>query len=115
MAHVCEDPGLLSAFARGEDIHASTAAAIMGIPLAEVKTPQRRLAKAVNFGLSYGQTAYGLAQATGLTHPEAEDFIRAYFERPRSLLSRLKMWKGPNLLPCRVWWHGEKPYLLTAP
>ncbi len=81
MAHVCEDPGLLSAFARGEDIHASTAAAIMGIPLAEVKTPQRRLAKAVNFGLSYGQTAYGLAQATGLTHPEAEDFIKAYFER----------------------------------
>jgi DNA polymerase-1 len=81
MAHVSQDAGLLSAFARGEDIHSSTAAAILGIPLAQVTADQRRLAKAVNFGLSYGQTAFGLAQATGLTHPEAENFIRAYFER----------------------------------
>lgn len=81
MAHVSGDEGLLGAFARGEDIHASTAAAILGVPLEEVTPDQRRLAKSVNFGLSYGQTAYGLAQATGLTQPEAEDFIETYFER----------------------------------
>jgi DNA polymerase-1 len=81
MAHVSGDEGLLGAFARGEDIHASTAAAILEIPLEEVTPNQRRLAKSVNFGLSYGQTAYGLAQATGLTQPEAEDFIARYFER----------------------------------
>jgi DNA polymerase-1 len=81
MAHISGDEGLLGAFARGEDIHASTAAAILGVPLGEVTPDMRRLAKAVNFGLSYGQTAYGLAQATGLTQAEAEDFIKAYFER----------------------------------
>jgi len=81
MAHISSDEGLLSAFARGEDIHASTAAAIMGVPLAEVTLDMRRVAKAVNFGLSYGQTAYGLSNATGLTQAEAEVFIRAYFER----------------------------------
>jgi DNA polymerase-1 len=81
MAHVSGDRGLLEAFARDEDIHASTAAAIKGIPLADVTSDMRRVAKAVNFGLSYGQTAYGLAGATGLTQAEAEDFIKAYFER----------------------------------
>ena len=81
MAHVSGDRGLLEAFERGEDVHASTAAAILDIPLEEVTPNQRRLAKAVNFGLSYGQTAYGLAQATGLTQGEAEDFITKYFER----------------------------------
>ena len=81
MAHISGDEGLLSAFARGEDIHASTASTILGVPLEKVTPEMRRLAKAVNFGLSYGQTAYGLAQATGLTQAEAEDFIKAYFER----------------------------------
>jgi len=81
MAHISGDEGLLSAFARGEDIHASTAAAILGLPLEQVTPDMRRLAKTVNFGLSYGQTAYGLAQATGLTQAEAEDFIKTYFER----------------------------------
>jgi len=81
MAHISGDEGLLGAFARGEDIHASTAAAIMGVPLAEVTADMRRVAKGTNFGLSYGQTAYGLANATSLTQAEAEDFIKAYFER----------------------------------
>ena len=81
LAHLCGDPGLREAFARGEDIHASTAAAIFGIPLAQVSPDQRRVAKAVNFGLAYGQGAYGLAQATGLTLPEAQKFIDAYFDR----------------------------------
>ena len=81
MAHISGDEGLLGAFVRGEDIHASTAAAIMGVPLAGVTSDMRRVAKAVNFGLSYGQTAYGLSNATGLTQAEAEDFIKTYFER----------------------------------
>ncbi|HEY67808.1 MAG TPA: DNA polymerase I [Thermoflexia bacterium] len=81
MAHISGDEGLLGAFARGEDIHASTAAAILGVPLDGVTPEMRRLAKTVNFGLSYGQTAYGLAQTTGLTQAEAEDFIKTYFER----------------------------------
>jgi DNA polymerase-1 len=81
MAHMSGDEGLLSAFTRGEDIHASTAATITGVSLSKVTPAMRRVAKAVNFGLSYGQTAYGLAQATGLTQAEAENFITRYFER----------------------------------
>jgi DNA polymerase-1 len=81
MAHISGDEGLLGAFERGEDIHSRTAAAMLDVPLEDVTPNQRRLAKTVNFGLSYGQTAYGLAQATGLTQAEAEDFIETYFER----------------------------------
>ncbi|MEA3339069.1 MAG: DNA polymerase I, partial [Chloroflexota bacterium] len=81
MAHISGDEGLLGAFARGEDIHASTASAIMNVPLDEVTSDMRRVAKAVNFGLSYGQTAYGLARTAGLTQAEAEEFIKTYFER----------------------------------
>jgi DNA polymerase-1 len=81
MAHIAQDPGLLSAFQRGEDIHAATAAAVLGIPLAEVTKDQRRLAKSVNFGLSYGQSAYGLARQTGMSQQEAAQFIKTYFEK----------------------------------
>jgi DNA polymerase-1 len=81
LAQVSGDEGLLSAFARGEDVHATTGAAIMGVDLDEVTPDMRRVAKAVNFGLSFGQTAYGLAQSTGLTQLEAEEFIATYFER----------------------------------
>jgi DNA polymerase-1 len=81
MAHISGDEGLLGAFARDEDIHASTAAAIMSVPLEKVTSDMRRVAKAVNFGLSYGQTAFGLSGATDLTQAEAEDFIKTYFER----------------------------------
>jgi DNA polymerase-1 len=81
MAHISQDRGLLDAFARGEDIHASTAAAVLGIPISEVTPEMRRLAKSVNFGLSYGQGAYGLAQTTGQTPEEAARFIETYFAR----------------------------------
>jgi DNA polymerase-1 len=81
MAHISQDPALLEAFRRGEDIHTSTAAAIMGVP-ADVVTPEmRRLAKSVNFGLSYGQGSHGLAQQTGLSHEEADRFIKTYFAK----------------------------------
>jgi len=94
MAHISGDEGLLEAFARGEDIHASTAATISGVSLNNVTPAMRRVAKAVNFGLSYGQTAYGLSQATGLTQAEAENFITEYFARfPRvyEYIERTKM------------------------
>jgi DNA polymerase-1 len=80
MAHIAQDPGLLGAFQRGEDIHAATAAAVLDIPLTEVTKDQRRLAKSVNFGLSYGQSAYGLARQTGMSQGEAAQFIKTYFE-----------------------------------
>jgi DNA polymerase-1 len=81
LAHLCGDPGLRQAFERDEDIHATTAAAIFGVSLAQVTSDQRRIAKAVNFGLAYGQGAFGLAQTTGLSNAEAQKFMDAYFAR----------------------------------
>ncbi|MBE7556866.1 MAG: DNA polymerase I [Anaerolineales bacterium] len=81
LAHVAEDPGLLQAFAQGEDVHAVTAATVLGIPLAEVTKDQRRIAKTVNYGLAYGQSAFGLAQSAGISQAEARDFINTYFEK----------------------------------
>jgi DNA polymerase-1 len=81
MAHIARDPGLLGAFERGEDIHTATAAAVSGIALDEVTKDQRRIAKSVNFGLSYGQSAFGLAQQTGMSREEAAQFIKTYFEK----------------------------------
>jgi DNA polymerase-1 len=81
LAHIAQDPGLLTAFSHDEDIHAATAAAVLGLPLAEVTKDQRRIAKAVNFGLIYGQTAHGLAQGTGMTRTQAVEFINTYFDK----------------------------------
>ena len=79
MAHMADDPGLKAAFARDEDIHAATAAAVLGVPLDKVDGNQRRIAKTVNFGLAYGQGAFGLARTTGLSVDEARAFIDTYF------------------------------------
>lgn len=81
MAHVSEDPGLIGAFARSEDVHATTAAAVFDVPLAEVTYDMRRIAKAVNFGLIYGQSAYGLSGQIGVSVSKAEEFIQRYFAR----------------------------------
>ncbi|MGD2205396.1 MAG: DNA polymerase I [Anaerolineae bacterium] len=80
LAHISQDPTMLAAFARGEDIHASTAAAIYGAPLDEVTREQRDVAKMTNFAISYGVTGYGLSERTGLTPEEAGSFIETYFE-----------------------------------
>ena len=80
-AHMAKDPGMTEAFRRGEDIHAATAAAVYGVPLSEVTSEMRRHAKAVNFGLLYGQTAYGLTRSTEMTLGESTEFIDTYFER----------------------------------
>jgi DNA polymerase I len=79
-AHMSDDKNMLAAFRAGQDIHATTAAAIFKVPLDKVTKEQRRHAKAINFGLLYGMGAHGLTQSTGLTRAEAENFIKAYFE-----------------------------------
>jgi DNA polymerase-1 len=80
LAHLSEDQGLIGAFERDEDVHARTAATIFNIPIESVGPRERRIAKMINFGLSYGMTGYGLAQRTGLSRSEAEKFIKNYFE-----------------------------------
>jgi len=94
LAHMTDDPVLLDAFARGEDIHARTAAEVFGIPQAEVTANQRRLAKVVNFGLFYGLSDFGLARDTGMSTEEARVFIDAYFRaynRVREFLEGIKI------------------------
>lgn len=81
LAHLSEDPQLIESFKNNEDIHARTAAAIYNIPLKEVTKEQRQSAKAVNFGIIYGQQAYGLSQELGISPGEAGRFIETYFSR----------------------------------
>lgn len=78
-AHMSGDQAMLDAFRAGQDIHATTAAAIYDVPLDQVTKEQRRHAKAINFGLIYGMSAFGLAAGTDLTLAEAENFVRDYF------------------------------------
>jgi DNA polymerase-1 len=81
VAHMAGDEAMLSAFRAGQDIHTTTAAAIYNIPLQDVTKEQRRHAKAINFGLIYGMSAFGLTRTTDLTLAEAEDFVDAYFRQ----------------------------------
>lgn len=80
-AHISQDKALLQAFREGQDIHTATAAAVLNVPPEKVTKDQRRTAKTVNFGILYGQGAFGLTKTTGLTLAEAENFIKNYFER----------------------------------
>ena len=80
VAHMSGDEAMLKAFRDEQDIHATTAAAIYDIPLEKVTKDQRRHAKAINFGLIYGMSAFGLSRSTDLTLGEAENFVRDYFE-----------------------------------
>lgn len=81
MAHLSEDPGLLRAFAAGADIHRATAAEVFGKSLDDVSGNERRAAKAINFGLMYGMSAFGLAKQLGIGRGEAQDYIALYFNR----------------------------------
>ena len=81
MAHLSQDKGLLDAFAQGLDIHRATAAEVLNIPLQQVNREQRRSAKAVNFGLIYGMSAFGLARQLGISREAAKDYIDRYFSR----------------------------------
>ncbi len=81
LAHLSEDPGLLDAFHADVDIHTQTAAEIFAIPIAEVGPDQRRVAKAVNYGLAYGQSGFGLSRTLDIPREEARKYIETYFER----------------------------------
>lgn len=81
MAHLSEDRGLLGAFAEGRDIHAATAAEVFGVPLEKVSGDQRRSAKAINFGLIYGMSAWGLGRQLHIERNQAQTWIERYFDR----------------------------------
>ncbi|MGH1460549.1 MAG: DNA polymerase I [Neptuniibacter sp.] len=80
MAHLSQDQGLLDAFSKGEDIHKATASEVFKVGLDDVTADQRRSAKAINFGLIYGMSAFGLAKQLGITRKEAGQYIEHYFE-----------------------------------
>jgi DNA polymerase-1 len=81
MAHLSQDPGLLVAFAEGLDVHSATAAEVFGVGIDQVSGDQRRKAKAINFGLIYGMSAFGLGKQLGLGRKEAQEYIDLYFDR----------------------------------
>ncbi|KID58987.1 DNA polymerase I [Pseudoalteromonas luteoviolacea] len=81
MAHLSQDKGLLSAFAEGKDVHSATASEVFSVPLEEVTSDMRRKAKAVNFGLIYGMSAFGLARQLDIPRNEAQHYMDKYFER----------------------------------
>ena len=81
MAHLSQDPFLLDAFNRGEDVHQATASLVYNVPLAEVTSDMRRVAKTVNFGLLYGMQAFGLSRDTGLSRSDAQAFITDYWAK----------------------------------
>ena len=81
MAHLSQDPGLLAAFAEGLDVHSATAAEVFAVDIEQVSVDQRRKAKAINFGLIYGMSAFGLAKQLGIGRQEAQQYIDVYFAR----------------------------------
>ncbi|MBS0438740.1 MAG: DNA polymerase I, partial [Proteobacteria bacterium] len=81
MAHLSGDAGLLAAFHGGQDVHRATASEVFGVPPEQVDANQRRAAKAINFGLMYGMSAWGLARQLGIDRGEANAYVKTYFER----------------------------------
>lgn len=90
MAHLSQDPGLLQAFSSGEDIHRATAAEVFSVDLANVTHEQRRSAKAINFGLIYGMSAFGLARQLNIAANEAKLYMDRYFERYPGVLQYME-------------------------
>jgi DNA polymerase-1 len=97
LAHMSGDPLLIKTFSAGGDVHTATAADVFHVPLTEVTPEMRRRAKAINFGIVYGQQAYGLSQALGISQKEAQDFINQYFER----YAGVKSWIESTLAEAR--------------
>jgi len=81
LAHLSQDAGLLDAFRRGEDIHSATASLMFEVPINEVDSDQRRIAKVLNFGVIYGLSPHGIAQQTGFSREEGSKFIESYFAK----------------------------------
>jgi DNA polymerase-1 len=90
MAHLSRDKGLLNAFAVGQDIHAATASEVFDTPVAEVSIEQRRNAKAINFGLIYGMSAFGLSKQLNIPRHDAQKYMDLYFERYPSVLTYME-------------------------
>jgi len=90
MAHLSNDIGLVKAFSEGKDIHQATAAEIFSIPLDEVTSEQRRSAKAINFGLIYGMSAFGLSKQLGIDRKQAQAYMDVYFKRYPSVLTYME-------------------------
>lgn len=90
MAHLSQDKGLLSAFSQGLDIHTATASEVFNTPLSEVTPEQRRRSKAVNFGLIYGMSAFGLAKQLAISRGEAQQYIDLYFSRYPGVLTYME-------------------------
>jgi DNA polymerase-1 len=113
LAHIAREPAMIEAFRRGDDIHRSTMAEVLGITPELVTAEQRRAAKAVNFGLIYGQGSFGLSQSLGIPVKEAERFIEDYFARYAGVKAYMEetlaraesegrvetLWGRPRLLP----------------
>lgn len=90
MAHLSEDPGLVAAFAEGRDVHQATASEIFSVALDDVTADQRRSAKAINFGLIYGMSAFGLAKQLGIARNKAQEYMDTYFERYPNVLTYME-------------------------
>ncbi|MFB0980102.1 MAG: DNA polymerase I [Alteromonadaceae bacterium] len=90
MAHLSDDPVLVSAFSEGRDVHKATAAEIFGVELADVTVEQRRSAKAVNFGLIYGMSAFGLAKQLDVPRHRAQEYMDKYFERYPNVMAYME-------------------------
>ncbi len=90
MAHLSADKGLLTAFSEGKDIHSATASEVFNTPLDEVSSEQRRSAKAINFGLIYGMSAFGLSRQLGIARGEAQKYMDLYFERYPGVLEYME-------------------------
>ena len=90
MAHLSNDKGLLNAFATGQDIHTATASEVFDTPLKEVSVEQRRNAKAINFGLIYGMSAFGLSKQLNISRFDAQNYMDLYFERYPSVLTYME-------------------------
>lgn len=98
LAHMSKDPVLMDSFLNNEDIHRRTASEVFGVPMEEVSKAMRRNAKAVNFGIIYGQTEFGLSKELGISRTEAKDYINNYFER----YSGVKRWINEAIQDARV-------------
>lgn len=94
MAHLSEDPRLIDAFLNHQDIHQATASEIFGVSMKEVSAEQRRQAKAINFGLIYGMSAFGLAKQLNITRQEAQAYMNRYFERYAGVLNYMERIKA---------------------
>ena len=104
LAHMSGDEALIDAFNRGEDIHRATAANVLGVPESEITIEERSRAKAVNFGVIYGMSSFGLSSELNITRKDAEEYIDTYFRKHTAV----KAFMDGQVESCR-----EKGYVTT--